>query len=147
MKSGEKPTSKKVDSLFPDAILGLNPGSNSEAGGHNLETEGTGGTTPLKCHTTLQHLVIEFEALLRQELITDYNRLQLVVCYRSSKNGRIVCFDIARYNPRPRDHAVIIGCRVFHDLPVCPRTRTQTTQTAKIVGLSSSSSSESTFRL
>jgi len=45
---------------------------------------------------TLQRLVIE--ALPLQELITHYNALQLVVCYRNSKNGRLIYSDIMRYN-------------------------------------------------
>ena len=49
-----------------------------------------------KSDITLQRLVIE--ALPRRGLITGYNGLQLVVCYRNSKNGRLICFGTTRYN-------------------------------------------------
>ena len=56
------------------------------------------------------------EMLPLQGLITACDELQLTAHYQHSENGRLIYSGATRYNPQPRNHRVIIGCRTFRDL-------------------------------
>jgi len=67
--------------LGQGGAIGWNPASNSEAGGHDLEGEGTGGTTPLKRNTS----VFRRSRLLSNRARGNQRSLESFICSGEAK--------------------------------------------------------------